>query len=155
MIKCLENYEIEYSVKVFQVDSNPFSISDDHLVSALTCATLANASKGSLLLLNSGPLCVIFEVTRDDVIVNMMFTLIRSYVTASQCISKRSKEMIAKSGAIQDYLEKLAKKVVTLGSYPGIKEVYEAERTEVVGKTNLMKPNLRIVSGANAIDKVS
>ena len=155
VIKCLENNEIEYSVKVFQVESNPFSISDDHLVSALTCATLANASKGSLLLLNSGPLCVIFEVTRDDVIVNMMFTLIRSYVTASQCISKRSKEMIAKSGAIQDYLEKLAKKVVTLGSYPGIKEVYEAERTEVVGKTNLMKPNLRIVSGVNAIDKVS
>ena len=146
--------DIEYTVKIFNVESQPFSFSEEHLVSALACATIANVQKGCLLVLYSSLLCVIFEIRRNDVVVVKMKSLIQSYVRNEHIIIKRSKQTISLSTDIQESLEVLSKQVITLGSYPYLGRICDSERLSSIAGTNIMRPNQRASINVLEVDKV-
>ena len=149
-----ETNDIEYTVKAFNVESQPFIFSEDQLVSALACATIANVQKGCLLVLHSRLLCVVFEIQRNDVIVGKMKNLIQSYVRNKHNITKRTKEMISLSLDIQVSLESIAKQVTTIGSYPYFGEVCESTGRASMSDTNILRPNLRVSANVVEVDKV-
>ena len=149
-----ESEEIKFAVKIFKVDVQTFKFTEEMLITALICSSVTNASRGSLLVLYSDLSCVVFDLARNDRIVDKLLGVINSYIHQPRCLSRRSKEMADEIRSIQELVMDIAKEVVTLGSYPPVTEVSESVRTTVL-KNNIMKPNVKTAALPVSIKDVS
>ena len=125
-----DNDEVIFCGKTFKVEVQTFRYTDEMLTASLASATIANASKGCLMVVYSEESMVVFNVSRNDELINSMITFVKSYINSAECLSKRNSEMIEKISGIQSALANAANLTVTLGSYPLTSKVDESLRMQ-------------------------
>ena len=142
---------VEFTVKIFNVSLQTFKFTEEMLIAALISSSISNASRGSLIVLNSELSIVVFNVPRRDEAVEQVLKFVKSYLHQPKCVSRRAKDMTDKIQIIRNNVSDIAKQIVTLGSYPPVKEANMTLRTEVL-KNNILKPNAKTKSTTQGKD---
>ena len=135
-----DNDELIFCGKTFKVEVQTFRYTDEMLTASLASATIANASKGCLMVIYSEESMVVFKVSRNDELINSMITFAKSYINSAECLLKRSSEMIENISGIQSALATVASLTVTIGSYPLTSQVHESQR-RMSTRPNLLMAN--------------
>ena len=146
---------IEFSVKIYEVAEQTFKFTEEMLIASLVSSSIANASRGCLLVLYSTLSCVVFDVPRNDTVVDKILHFTDSFLKESKCLSKRTKEMMEKMSSVQNVICNMAKDIVTLGSYPLVGEVRESLHTATI-EEDILKPILKrkVIRNVTEIAKV-
>ena len=138
-----ESDEIIFTVKAFEVEVQTFHYTEEMLTISLASATISNAAKGCLMVVFSKDSLVVFNVSRNDDVVEAMFRHVESYLNTEKCLTKRTSEMIESASLIQKNIEQVSSKIVALGSYPVVTNASETQRLFQLKKL-ILKPNRRI-----------
>ena len=149
VVENLENDKIEFTVKLFRVEGQTFKFTEEMVVASLMCSLIAKSSRGCLLVLHSDVSFVVFNIPRNDGVAINMLKFVENYIKQPKCLTKRTKEMCNKIEALQNNIREIVvKTIVTLGSYPQVKEVHESPhgivKAGVIVPKSMPKPNIEI-----------
>ena len=126
----INNKRIEFSLKFFRVEANTFQMSEEYLVSGLASSYIVNAVRGCILVLYNQESCVVFNVEKNDGLINKMKSFIKYYLKLDKCINRRSPEMIQIIEELRKDIAANMSNVNILGSYPLVTAVLNTPRTQ-------------------------